>query len=888
MKRILIVSEHQSFVEGLKRELAKQYGEVELLFIGNPDEIALSVKRLTPDLILINFKLTGYDFLTSIALIRKENPALPILFYNDEEDEQQFFKTEEKGFLFSGLKKLTTLIQSSADKSPKEEPDFVVQSMRKDSVLFRRLFSTLNSFPDLILLQGKDGTFIDFFSRQTNLLPINPEKILTKKPSEIFPEKLASKFESMRNLAYIEKRVQQTELAFAVDNKNRIVEFRFVFLDESKTAVVLRDVTERKFSEAQLNQKSIIADGLNAPIIAFDLNLRFVYLNKVAEKIAGVKSSIAKGKKLTDVFKFFATNLSDDAIILELKQKDIFDVELIPISEKGITEPLNFSFSIIKNSKQDNVAIVASHRFVKKEVSFVHFDERTLPIFANLSDGIIILQDELIQYSNSAFSRMTGYVENLIKGKSFLDFLHEEDQHFIRNYFNQNDELENFVPGLFEIRFDHRNQINVIYAEVHFDVLSYKGIPSIIAVVKELQTGNWSFNEAASEEDNNNETQRRTALEAYMNHDIRTSLNGILGFADILREELKEQKDKSNYIYADKIYSGGKRLITLLDQESDFQKIEANTDLLQIKEILLVPLLDEVISLLQSTANKKNVKIISSSIIKSPVFADENRLFEALNNIIGNAIERSEKNSISVQAMHIKGKPKVQIVIKDSGQILSEEKLNAITQGDTEKSFSLDEAPEPTLFRMAISKRLISFMNGDFEISSSSADGTKVVITLPAVEVSKSEITVQDTIFFASSSELMFLSQRQPKILIVEDDESSRKMLEITLHKVSRLTLADNGEDALRKIEEKEENNDSFHLILMDIGLPGGWDGVKLRAEIIRRWNHYRNIPFIAQTAFALKSDRDKITEAGFTDYLSKPIDRKFLIKTIYNQLKNI
>ncbi len=134
MKRILIVSEHQSFVEGLKRELAKQYGEVELLFIGNPDEIALSVKRLTPDLILINFKLTGYDFLTSIALIRKENPALPILFYNDEEDEQQFFKTDERGFLFSGLKKLTTLIQSSADKSPKEEPDFVVQSDRKSVV----------------------------------------------------------------------------------------------------------------------------------------------------------------------------------------------------------------------------------------------------------------------------------------------------------------------------------------------------------------------------------------------------------------------------------------------------------------------------------------------------------------------------------------------------------------------------------------------------------------------------------------------------------------------------------------------------------------------------------------------------------------------------------
>lgn len=889
MKRILIINENRTFLEALRKELTRQISDAELFSIGDQDEIILSIESLTPDLILINFKLTGYDFLTSLALVRKSYPALPILFYNDEEDEKRFFKSEET-FLFSGLKKLTSLIQGTSEKSQKEESDFFVQSMRKESSLFKRLSTTLNSFPDLILIQDSTGTFIDYFSSVENLLPIKPNELLTKKPEEIFPLQLVSKFESLRNSALKEKQTEQIELSFQFENSQKIVEFRFVYLDDTKTAVILRDITERKLVETNLIQKAVIADFVDTPVIAIDLSFRITYLNAEAEIAAGIKLKNCKGKQLNQIFKILSVETTLDDVKNELQKTGKWVGELVAVSSNGKIEPINFSFSLLKNSKGIPVGVTAVHRFIKKEISLVHFDERSLPIFLNLSDGIAILQDGFIKYSNSAFSRMTGYDENLVKEKPFIEFLHEEDELFIRNYFSKNDEIESFVPGLFEIRFMHRNQINIIYAEVTFDVFAYKGIPSILAVVKELQTGNWSLSKNENNSENDiaqNESSKRTALAAYMNHDIRTSLNGILGFADILREELKDQKERANYIYADKIYTGGKRLLNLLDQEFDSKKIDTTSNILQVKEIHLVPLIDEVVSLLNLTAHKKKVKIISSGIIKSPIFADENRLFEALNNIVGNAIERSENSTITIQAMHVKGKPKVQIVIKDSGEILTNEKLEAVIAGDTEKSFSLDDAPEPTLFRLAISKRLISFMNGGFEITSSVSDGTKTVITLPAAEIAKSEITVQDTIFFASSSELMFLSHRQPKILIIEDDESSRKMLEITLTKISRLTMAENGEDALKKIQEKEEENNHFQLILMDIGLPGNWDGLKLRAEILRRWNHYRNIPFIAQTAFALKSDKDKITEAGFNDYLSKPIDRKFLIKTIYNQLKN-
>jgi CheY-like chemotaxis protein len=172
-------------------------------------------------------------------------------------------------------------------------------------------------------------------------------------------------------------------------------------------------------------------------------------------------------------------------------------------------------------------------------------------------------------------------------------------------------------------------------------------------------------------------------------------------------------------------------------------------------------------------------------------------------------------------------------------------------------------------------------MKGEMDIQSVTGKGTTITIYFPASEKVEEELNIRDTIFYGSSNEIIYLSRLQPLILIVEDDNSSRKMLEITLSKIARVDLVQDGNEALEFIDIKFKNGQKYDLILLDIGLPLPWDGIRLRREIIKRWEDYKNIPFIAQTAFAMNEDKNRILKAGFNAYLAKPIDRRDLIKTI-------
>jgi len=76
-----------------------------------------------------------------------------------------------------------------------------------------------------------------------------------------------------------------------------------------------------------------------------------------------------------------------------------------------------------------------------------------------------------------------------------------------------------------------------------------------------------------------------------------------------------------------------------------------------------------------------------------------------------------------------------------------------------------------------------------------------------------------------------------------------------------------------------------FDVMLFDINLPAPWDGIKLMHEIKQRWKEYKFIPFIAQTAYAMVGDKERLLEAGFDNYLPKPVSKNALINTIFKQL---
>lgn len=369
-----------------------------------------------------------------------------------------------------------------------------------------------------------------------------------------------------------------------------------------------------------------------------------------------------------------------------------------------------------------------------------------------------------------------------------------------------------------------------------------------------------------------------------IDHNIRTFMNGVLGFADILREESKELDNQTYYLFADTIFNNGKKLLSLIDFNISNGEGAGKLQL-DLKPCSTAELIPKIFEKFKEDADKKNIKLTFSDRSKYLAYADESKLFETLSIFVDNSILHSEASNILIESGYDINKEKVVIKIKDNGIGIESSKLTNLFspfKSDQKKTspFIMSGLGIPT------AKRMLELMRGEVEIQSKVGKGTEVIIYLPASEKTEEGITVRDTIFFASSYEIVFLSKFQPLILIVEDDNSSRRMLEITLSKVAKINLAKDGEEALDLIRLKNRSGQIYDLILLDIGLPIPWDGISLRNEIITQWEDYQKIPFIAQTAFAMSEDKNRILKAGFNAYIAKPIDRRDLIKTIANLLQ--
>ncbi|MEI7500509.1 MAG: response regulator [Bacteroidota bacterium] len=130
-----------------------------------------------------------------------------------------------------------------------------------------------------------------------------------------------------------------------------------------------------------------------------------------------------------------------------------------------------------------------------------------------------------------------------------------------------------------------------------------------------------------------------------------------------------------------------------------------------------------------------------------------------------------------------------------------------------------------------------------------------------------------------------FTDQNLSNVLIVEDDAATSSILNIWLRDKCHILQACDGDEALNLISELMKNNQEIDIFIFDISLPYPWTGITLKAEIIDRWNIYKACPFIAETAFAMPHDQAQILRAGFIEYLTKPLDRTLLVKTVEKYL---
>jgi PAS domain S-box-containing protein len=376
---------------------------------------------------------------------------------------------------------------------------------------------------------------------------------------------------------------------------------------------------------------------------------------------------------------------------------------------------------------------------------------------------------------------------------------------------------------------------------------------------KELQNAK----EKAEESD-----RLKSAFLANMSHEIRTPMNAIIGFSSFLKNKETTQEQRNRYVEI--ITNSSNHLLHLINDIVDISKIESGEIDVSKSDLDVNILLRELYNFFHSqlVAKKKYNVALKMDIPYSEfyVVTDETRLRQILINLLGNAMKFTDSGEIEF-GYELK-ENKIQFYVRDTGIGIPEDKQKMIFERFKQAAETTEKFYGGTGLGLAISRACTQLLNGEIWLDSKPDIGTTFYFT---IEYIPGEQQVKQADFFDLNS----YKFNDELILIAEDDDYNYDYFTTILSKHNlRFIRSESGRETIKKALEC----DDLKMILMDIQMPD-LTGVDATIEIRK---HKKDLPIIAQTAYAMNSDKEKYLAIGCDAYISKPIDENKLIDLIY------
>jgi len=388
----------------------------------------------------------------------------------------------------------------------------------------------------------------------------------------------------------------------------------------------------------------------------------------------------------------------------------------------------------------------------------------------------------------------------------------------------------------------------------------------------------------------------KSAFLANMSHEIRTPMTAILGYADLLDTDGDYWKDPVLTASAiETIRSNANHLLKIVNDILDMSKIEAGR--LTVEQIETSPsqIVDEVMSLLQPRASGKNLRMLIDYATKVPekIKTDPTRLRQILLNLVGNAIKFTEVGSVSICVSYEITTNQIRFQIVDTGIGMTEMQRSTIARFEafSQADGSMTRQFGGTGLGLKISNSLAKRLGGGIDIESKIGSGSTFALTIhcgniegielgfPSVFNLRAEVAQWQSkpADHLKSSPLTITGVR---VLLAEDGPDNQRLISFHLRKAGAIVdIAENGRVAVEKVEQ---GPDSFDLIYMDMQMPE-MDGYAATRRL-RQSGCAK--PIIALTAHAMEGDRQKCLDAGCTDYMTKPVMRDDLIRTVQQYCK--
>ena len=370
-------------------------------------------------------------------------------------------------------------------------------------------------------------------------------------------------------------------------------------------------------------------------------------------------------------------------------------------------------------------------------------------------------------------------------------------------------------------------------------------------------------------------TQAKSEFLAVMSHEVRTPLNSIIGFADLLLTDAELKGTQRRQV--ELIQGAGAMLLTVVNDLLDFSKIEAGKIELLPEPFALETLIDNGVSIVRSSAEAKGLemRVAIDPCLATYFHGDENRLRQVLLNLLNNAVKFTSEGLVSlfVSRQSVEGdNERIRFTVTDTGLGIDPDVQKQLFQPFSQADASITRRFGGTGLGLSISKRLVELMGGEIDFMSTPGQGSSFWFTV-SLPVSERPDTYEPAMTTGAAA-------AGARILVAEDlpmnQELARAMLGRAGHHVE---IANDGQEAVEAVQAH-----AYDLILMDIQMPR-MDGITATRTIRRLPGAAGQVPIVAMTANVLPQQVAEFLAAGMNGHVAKPVRQRELQAAIASAL---
>lgn len=518
----------------------------------------------------------------------------------------------------------------------------------------------------------------------------------------------------------------------------------------------------------------------------------------------------------------------------------------------------------------DKMKVLCKKLQIEQELA--ESEKKYRSIFESIQDVYYetTIDGTIIELSPSVI--MTSYTREELLGKNMLDFYSnpEERKALVQILF-----VDGHVVD-YEVKLQDKNGRIMDVSVTAQLITSDDGSKRIAGTLRDISERTRFRQELVIAKEKAEEMNRlKSFFLANMSHELRTPLSGILGFSELLTTITT---DTESHEMVQLIHTSGKRLLSTLNSILDLSRIEANNAEIHWQMIDLQYYFKDKIRKYERMAASRNLDL--DYINNCPgisLKSDTNMFDHVIDAVVENALKFTEYGKVSIEIDRLVQEDKKWITIKviDTGIGIEPDKIEIIFEPFRQVSEGYSRSYEGTGLGLTLAAKFTELLGGEISLEQTSAEGSTFLLKFPDLPVEEAEFSEQNQVLKTKEEALKDDFLILPKLLLVDDDEVTRIMVQLMLKNVYDIEFASTGKEALMMIDETQ-----YQIILLDINLKENISGIDI-IRLLRKSPRYATTPIVAATAYTMLGDKEKFLAEGFTEYLPKPFSKDDLIKII-------